>query len=339
MNRRQLVLGAFAAGVPGPAMARRSAKSPIRLVPSGPVASQADGEIIENLDIGTADGDALVVRHRGVLVRNCRIRHAGGHGVHAVGAPGLLLRDIEIEHVGAPAAGAGPSDRRNNVNLENCPGARLTRIKASRGSSNIYAVRSERLRLSGLELHDARGPTPRGQNVQLDKSPSSLLENFSAENSDLSWTEDNISIFRSSRCLIRNGLLFYNNSPTGDGIMIEGSFDCVVADIDAVQQGNGAFAAVPQGNAGSGGCVFLRCRTRASYNSPRDGREAPSSDGLSFFVGISPGGQKHRVIDCRYDALANPDNLIWDPQAVGEGWSITPQAFESHRPLRLAFGW
>jgi hypothetical protein len=35
--------------------------------------------------------------------------------------------------------------------------------------------------MSFLELHDARGSVPRGQNVQFDKSPSSMLEDFSAE--------------------------------------------------------------------------------------------------------------------------------------------------------------
>lgn len=285
------------------------------------------------------DGNGIIVQHRGVTVRHCRIRHAGGHGVQMAGAPGTLLYNLEIEHIGAPAVGAAPNPQRNNINLENCPGTIIARVKASHGSSNIYALSSAGLRLSFLELHDARGPEPRGQNVQLDKSPGSLLENFSAENGPSSWTEDNVSIFRSNRCLIRNGLVFYNNSPTGDGVMLEGSLDCVVADVDAVAQGNGAFAAVPQGNAGSGGCIFLRCRTRASYNSPRDGRPAPTSDGLSFYMRISAGEPKHRIIDCHYDALANPANLIWDLDAVSGGWSITPQRFRPHRPLRLAFGW
>lgn len=46
--------------------------------------------------------------------------------------------------------------------------------------------------------------------------------------------------FRSDRCVVRRGLVSYNNSPSGDGVMIEGSSDCTVEDVDAVQQGNGA---------------------------------------------------------------------------------------------------
>ena len=173
-------------------------------------------------------------------------------------------------------------------------------------------------------MHDARGPEPRGQNVQFNRSPNSILEDFSGENGSTSWTEDNVSVFRSDRCVIRRGLVSYNNSPTGDGIMIEGGFDCLVEDVDALQQGNGAFAAVPDGIAGSGGCSFLRCRTARSYNGRRDGREAPSSNGLSIYTKISPGARKHTVTDCHYDALANPKNLIWDVRSINRGLVLHP---------------
>lgn len=241
--------------------------------------------------------------------------------------------------MGAPAVGAASSEHCNNIDLDSCPDTIVTKVRASRGSSNVYLLRSERTHLSLLELHDARGPTPRGQNVQFDKSPESLLEDFSAENQPASWTEDNVSIFRSNRCVVRRGLVSYNNSPTGDGVMIEGSSECLVEDVDAIQQGNGAFAAVPQGDAGSSSCTFRRCRTRDTYNAPRDGRTAPSSDGLSFYVRISSEAQKHTITDCCYYALANPKNLIWDLAAVNPGWSFTEQDFAAGAPVRLAFDW
>jgi hypothetical protein len=309
------------------------------LMPSGPVVSQSDGDIIENLDIDAPSGDGISVSHPRVTVRNCRIRHAGGYGVCATGAPGLVLQQLEIDHAGAPQSGAGPSYHRNNVNIEHCPGTNISRVKASRGSSNIYVEHSEGTRMSFLELHDARGPFPRGQNVQLNASPDSVLEDFSAENGPTSWTEDNVSIFLSDRCAVRRGLVSYNNSPTGDGVMIEGSFDCTVEDIDAVQQGNGAFAAVPLGNAGSGGCVFRRCRTCQSYNTTRDGRPAPTSNGLSIYTLISPGARKHTITDCHFYAIANPGNLVWDTRAVDKGWVFTAQRFTPRAPLRLDLRW
>jgi Right handed beta helix region len=311
----------------------------VPLMQSSPVTSHADGQVIEKLDIEAMFGHGVTVLHRGVTVRNCRIRYAGGHGVYATDATGLVLQDLEIDHVGAPPSGEGPSQDRNCVNLESSPNTMITRVKASRGASNIYAVNSEGTRMRFLELRDARGPMPRGQNVQFNRSPNSILEDFSAENGPTSWTEDNVSVFQSDRCVVRRGLVSYNNSPSGDGVMIEGSFDCVVEDIDAVQQGNGAFAAVPVDETGCGGCTFRRCRTRQTYNTPRDGRAAPTSKGLSIYTLISPGAPKHNIIDCHYDALANPRNLIWDVRAVNAGWSFTRQAFTSRTPLRLVFGW
>ena len=105
---------------------------------SGPVVSNADGQVIENLDIVATAGDAVTVLHRDVTVRDCRIRHGGGHGVHAAGAARLVLRNLEVEGVGMPPRGPSTSIHSNNVNLENCPGAIVTSVKASRGSTNIY---------------------------------------------------------------------------------------------------------------------------------------------------------------------------------------------------------
>lgn len=358
MNRRHVVAGLLA--LPGSSLiaanvppatpprgrARRADSSEsstqtaiIALARSGPVASSADGQVMENLDIDAQSGNGITVTHANVTIRNCRIRHSGGHGVRAEGATGLVLQDLEIDHVGAPPAGVGPSEERNNIDLESCPSTVITRVKASRGSSNIYAIGSERTRMGLLELHDARGPFPRGQNLQLDGCPDSTVEEFSAENGSTSWTEDNISVFRSDRCVVRRGLVYYNNSPTGDAVMIEGSVECLVEDVDAEQQGNGAFAAVPQGKAGSGGCIFLRCRTRQTYNTARDGRDPPSSNGLSIYTLISPGARKHTITDCHYDALANPSNLIWDLRHVNPGWSFTRQAFAPRHPMRLVFNW
>lgn len=345
LNRRGLLVGLLAlsaSGVGGvgvhPAKGQSGGKAAM-LRPSGPVMSRADGEIIENLDIYAPNGNGITVRHQRVVVRNCRIRHAMGCGIYAEGAAGIRLQDLEIDHVGAPRSGAGPSRDHINIELEGCPDAIIIRVKASRGASNIYAVDSPGARMSFLELHDARGPFPRGQNVQFNGSPDTILEDFSAENGPTSWTEDNISVFHSDRCAVRRGLVFYNNSPTGAGVMLEGSFDCLVEDVDAVQQGNGAFSAVPQGDTGSGGCSFIRCRSRDTYNEPRDGRDAPTSNSLSFYTRISEGAEKHSVRDCCVYALANPRNIIWQSDAVHPGWSIKRKAFDPRPPLRLAFKW
>lgn len=343
LNRRSLLVGLLALPVSGVAGAYlvkgRGGSTAAVLRPSGPVLSHREGQIIENLDIYAPNGNGITIRHKGVVVRNCRVRHAMGSGIYAWRAAGIRLQDLEIDHVGAPPSGAGPSKSRNNIELVSCPHAIMIRVKASRGSSNVYVVDSPGTQMSFLELHDARGPFPRGQNLQFNRSPDASLEVFSAENGPTSWTEDNISAFHSARCTVRRGLVFYNNSPTGVGIMLEGSSNCLVEDVDAVQQGNGAFAAVPQDDVGSGGCSFIRCRSRDTYNEPRDGRDAPTSNGLSFHTRISEGAEKHTVRDCGVYALANPRNIIWKAAEVNAGWSIKRKAFDPRPPLRLAFNW
>ncbi len=346
MDRRRLLAGLLTAGILNPrhAWAQSTAKpveapSRPRLKRSGPVASQAEGQIIENLDIESDSGNAVSITHRGVTVRNCRIRHAGGHGVHAEGSARLVLENLEIDHRGAPPSGVGPDELRNNINLVRCPAASISRVKASRGASNIRLEESARSRVRLVELHDARGPFPRGQNVQFSESPNSWLEDFSGENGPTSWTEDNISVFRSDKCVIRRGFVSYNNSPTGFAVMMEGSFDCLLEDVDAVQQGNGAFAAVPNDDIGSGGCRFHRCRTRDTYNSMRDNRDKPTSNSLSIYTLRSEGAERHTITDCVYYNLANPENLIWDLDAVKAGWSFTARNFTPRSPVRLTFGW
>lgn len=347
IDRRHLLRGLVA--YPGLALAVQETAQPllplkgqparIKLTPSGPIVSRARGETIEGLDIGLGSDAGITIHHDDVTVRNCRIRHGYHHGIAAMGVHGLKLENLEVERVDLPTERPPPARESDNLNLTACPGVVVASVKASGGSANIYVEDCPAARLRVLELHDARGPDPRGQNVQFNASPASNCEFFSAENGPSSWTEDNISVYRSDHCLVRNGLVFYNNSPTGSGVMIEGSSTCLVLDVDAVQQGNGAFGAVPMDNVACGGCWFVRCRTRDSYNSPRDGRAPPTSNGLSFYMGISAGAPQHVIAACHYDALANPHNLIWKKDAVRPGWSLTRRAFAPHRPLRLVFGW
>ena len=275
MQRRHVLAGLLAI----PSLKDRPARM-AGLVTTGPVRSSSDNQVIEGPDIVAPSGDALVLSHRGLTVRDGRIRHATGHRVYAHDAEELVLQNLEVVRSVPSTPG---TEEHSNINLSSCPGAVLTNIRAVRGSSNIYIEHSQACRIRAVELHDARGSYPRGQNIQMSWSPGCILGNFSGENGPTSWTEDNVSVFCSDRCTVRRELASYNNGPTGNGVMLEDSFDCLIQDVDAVEQGNGGFAAVPMEDFGSGRCVFLRCRTRASYNARRDGRNPtvrPSTCGL-----------------------------------------------------------
>ena len=43
-----------------------------------PIHTISDGQIIENLDLHVASGDAITVTNDNVIIRNCRIHHQGG---------------------------------------------------------------------------------------------------------------------------------------------------------------------------------------------------------------------------------------------------------------------
>jgi len=90
------------------------------------------------------------------------------------------------------------------------------------------------------------GPFPRGQCVQFDKCNNSILEDFSCENDNSSYTEDNVNVFESNNVTVRRGLIDGNNSPSGDGVMYECGDKAhaymtsgLVENVDSVHQGNG----------------------------------------------------------------------------------------------------
>ena len=220
------------------------------LTPSPPVTVAQDRQVVENLWITSTAGPAVVVQgHQGVVIRNCVIHHAGGPGIDFAAADNLRIEDVSIINDDAPERGANPSESLINIHGYQSTGVIIQRAKLERGSSGIYLLESPGAHLSFLEGHDFRGPFPRGQLVQLDKSPDAIVEDFSAENPpDTSFPEDVISVYQSARATVRRGLIDGNNSTAGVGVMFElsgGEEVGLCEDVDAIHQGNGAFSAYP----------------------------------------------------------------------------------------------
>ncbi len=132
-------------------------------------------------------------------------------------------------------------------------------MRLTRGSSGIYLVECPDSQLSFLEGHDFRGPFPRGQLVQWDKSNNGLLADFPVINPPGSWPEDNVNIYQSSNVTVRRGFIDGNNSPSGVGVIFDGGPSTgLVEDVDAVRMGNGCFSDYDGGE----GVVFRRTRCR-----------------------------------------------------------------------------
>jgi hypothetical protein len=236
--------------------------------------STEDGEVFEDLNIDVASGVGLTIRHANCIVRRCRIQHRTTVGILAVGATNLLIEDCEVINANPPASGVETVDGKNNIECDGITGLVIQRVTLRSGSSGIYLFDCPSAQLQGIEGYDFRGPSPRGQLVQFNQSPSSLLEDFYCLNGATSWPEDVVSVYDSDGTTVRRGVVDGCNSPSGVGVMLEVSANCVVEDVDAFRMGNGCFSAY----SGANNAVFRRCR--AAYQIGRDqGRGKPTSRG------------------------------------------------------------
>jgi hypothetical protein len=307
------------------------------LTDSGPLSADSDGQVFEKLRITSTNGAALTIHgHSDVVVRDVEILHAGGPGIDAADAPGLTIQRVHVVHTGAPTTGANDSSDLVNIDAYSSANVTIEHVLLERGSSGIYLVQSPGAALHFIEGHDFRGPFPRGQVVQFDNSPNSLLEDFSCENPvQSSWPEDNVSVWRSSDVTVRRGLLVGNNSPAGVGVMFELSDGVstggLAEDVDTVDMGNGSFSGYP-----ASGVVFRRTRARENHCAGQAGRDAPLSNSL-VWAG-SPDSSNLSIETSSYFALCNPGNLVWD-QSVFSSVDISESDFTPRAPIRETFCW
>jgi hypothetical protein len=307
------------------------------LTDSGPLSATSDGQVIEKLRITSTSGAALTIHgHANVVVRDVEILHAGGPGIDASNAPGLLIQRVHVVHTGAPPKGPNPSADLVNISIYSSDNVTIEHARLERGSSGIYLVQSPGAKLGWIEGHDFRGPFPRGQVVQFDNSPNSSLADFSCEDPpDTSWPEDNVSVWRSSNVSVQRGFIDGNNSPTGVGVMFElsdgTSSGGLAEDVDTVDMGNGSFSGYPARDV-----TFRRTRARDNHCSGQAGRAAPSSGSL-VWAG-SPDSQNLAIEQSSYYALCNPQNLVWD-KSVFTTVDISKADFTPRAPIREHFCW
>jgi hypothetical protein len=312
------------------------------------VSATHDGQVIEGLSVAVSNGSAISVHgFKRVTIRNVELTF-GPHaqGIEFSAADGITIVNASLRLVGAPtAAGALPSASAVAIGGSDSADVRIERVRAEGCSAGVYLLQCPGARLSEIEAHNMRGPMPRGQCVQMDKCNSSVLSDFSCENDNSSYTEDNINIFESTNVTVRRGLIDGNNSPSGDGVM----FECgdkahafmtsgLVEDVDAIHQGNGCF-----GGWGVSGLEFRNCRVMSTHCVGWAGRAKPSSGALVFAGGTEGGanGQPSsglRIVNGSYHDLCK-QNLVWPGSAFVQTELVDSGAFEPRPPLRLEFCW
>ena len=278
---------------------------PVKLTYStSPIYSTYDNQVVENLDLHVASGDAISVTNDNVIIRNCRIYYQEGAGISLRGASNVTIENCEIIN-SSPPTGNGPetSDGSININAYDFPNLTVDHVTLRDGSSGMYLLESPGAMISNVEGYNFHGPFPRGQFVQFDKSGNSSLMNFYVYNDPAhSHTEDNVSVYYSPNVTISNGLIDGNNSPSGVGVMFEGDLGGGKVDhVDAVHMGNGAFSSY------SKDVTFDY--TRSFDNIATDqGRGLPLSNALIWNVSNTGISIEHSS----YTHPGNPNNIVWD---------------------------
>ena len=269
-----------------------------------PVHTTYDGQIIENLDLHVASGNAITVTNDNVIIRNCRIYYQDGAGISLSGASNVTIENCEIINSSPPTGNGGEtSDDLNNIDAYASPNLTVDHVTLRDGSSGMYLLESPGAMISNVEGYNFHGPFPRGQFVQFDKSGNSTLTNFYVYNDPAhSHPEDNVSVYYSPNVTISNGLIDGNNSTAGVGVMFEGnSSGGKVSHVDAVHMGNGAFSSY------SPNVTFDF--TRSFDNIATDqGRGLPSSNALIWNVSNTGISISHST----YTHPGNPNNIVWD---------------------------
>jgi Ca2+-binding RTX toxin-like protein len=274
----------------------------------GPIDTDHDGQVIQNLDIYVDSGPAVVLDNNNVVLKNVRIHYNEAHtsgdamGVLAKNASGITIQNVEVINDGAPASGPETNPDHYNIMAQNATNLHITDATLRDGSTGVYLIDSPGAVLQGIEGYDFRGPFPRGQLVQFNNSPNGSLSDFYVHNDPkVAFTEDNVSVYQSHNVTIQRGIIDGNNSPSGQGVIFEGSNNGRASHIDAIHMGNGAFASYGNNNTFD--------YTRSFDNIVADqGRGAPMSGAVIWTLN----GDGNTVTHSSYQNPAVPNNIVYD---------------------------
>jgi Domain of unknown function (DUF4082)/Bacterial Ig domain/Right handed beta helix region len=299
---------------------------------SGPIVVQSDNQVISHLKITTTSAPGINTNgHNGVQIKDVVINHSGPNpGIYVNGGSNVSISYADILNTGAPASGAASSSNMMNISCSSSSGLTVSNVRLTSGSSGIYLESCPNNNLSYVEVHDQRGPFPRGQAVQWNASGPGTLTNFSDELTATSWPEDNINVYESSGITISNGLVSGSqnaNSPSGDGVMVESSSNTVsVSNVSAIGQSNGCFAIY----SGSGNVTFTNSNCRDTFCSGARGN--PSSNSLAYT--IDPGAAKGNLnMSGSYYNLCNLRNIVWSASQLKVD-NLTSSNFTPNAPIR-----
>ncbi len=285
----------------------------------------SNGQVVENLTIVSDTDGIIALTFDNVIIRNCRIYHGAGDGILAGNCSNLTIENCRIICTAAPPVGINPGYY-NNITLGNVVTGLISNVYLQDGSCGIFTDFCTGIVANFIEGRNFRGPYPRGQLCQFSDGSNCTLSNFSVVNDlNVAWTEDCVNVFNSTNCLIENGLVDGNNSPTGQAVIFDAASSGSANNIDAVNWSNGAFATV------TANVTFTNCRAGYSYRPCTQGRGEPSSNSLAF--GSFSGATGTVFASCTYFKLINPSNYLFDKDTC-LSYDITPFPFVPRNPIQ-----
>jgi len=150
---------------------------------SGQIVVTSDNQVISHKHISATLAPGINTNgHSGVKIDDVIVVERGKYpGIYVNGGSNISITHADIVNAGVPASGAAPSANMSNISCLSSSGLTVSNVRLTTGSSGIYLQSCPNNNLSYVEVHDQRGPFPRGQAVQWNASGPGSLVNFSDE--------------------------------------------------------------------------------------------------------------------------------------------------------------
>jgi hypothetical protein len=279
----------------------------------GPQKATQNNQVFDQLQILTTTNVPAVDvgNFDGVKITNCWIDHHE-RGIFGDGCDNLLIDHCVINCNSAPAAGPGVTlglsncdNCTDNISIGSGINVHITNVECRDGYHNIFCGNAGNL--NGLVIQNVNCYNPRGKlsfggnAIAVGQSTgiinAKISDFYCYMNPTIGWCEDMVSLGSASNTItLKRGCVDGNNSPTGDGIMIEnGATNIVVDSVDILNQGNGV-AAIYANSIATYKNIRIRGQKTGSYNSGGNTRNVPNGVCL-----LSCSGSMGTLINCLID--------------------------------------
>ena len=232
-------------------------------------------------------------------------------GIYFEDCEGITIENVRVELV-KPPKGALASWKNYNIYGQDSDNATIHNVIVSGGSSGIWLGNCQGVVVDNWAAYNVHGPFPRGQCLQASYCHDATISNFICKNQwQYSYPEDAMSLWRSTRVTVTNGVVIGNNATTGVGLMFEES-DIVYDDIDDawchVQNVYSSGVGVCFSTYGGTNITWENCGCRDNVCGERGGREAGSS--IMWYAGWE---NPSEVENCCYPQnLKVVDSVFWN---------------------------